>query len=94
VLPVALEVGAGLGGGPDAAALAEVDAKLADLRSLGWPVGLLWFGPLQALPAAWRARGEVPVLVAWAATPPMAEAAHAFLSGRERCGGFLDSVGG
>jgi beta-glucosidase-like glycosyl hydrolase len=95
VLPVVIEVGAGLGGGAlEAERLAEIDAKLADLRGLGWPSGLVWFGPPQSLPDAWRARREAPVLLAWAATPPLALAARAFLAGRADCGGFLDGVGG
>ncbi|HVS19858.1 MAG TPA: hypothetical protein VMT18_14730, partial [Planctomycetota bacterium] len=95
VLPVVVEVGAGLAGGvPDAARLSEIDAKLADLRLLGWPSGLVWFGPPSSLPAAWRERPEAPVLLAWAATPPMAEAARAFLAGHVRAGGFLGPRGG
>lgn len=90
VLPVVCEQVAGSGTyGPDGRALAEIDAKLAALRSLGWPVGLVWMGSPRTIPCAWWERDDVPILVAHAPTPPMAAAVARYLAGRGRPGGSL-----
>jgi hypothetical protein len=90
VLPVVGELRADGGRhGPSRAELAEVDAKVASLRTLGWKVGLVWLASPRALPAAWWSRRDLPVLVAFAPTPPMLEAVERWLRGRSRAGGSL-----
>lgn len=69
--------------------LEEIEAKIASLRSLGWKVALVWLASPRTLPAAWWGRPDLPVLVAFAPTPPLLEAVERWLRGRSRAGGSL-----
>lgn len=80
------------GGGPaglDAARREELEARFHGLLSEGLRVGLLWFASPQALPREWWERPDLPVLVAFAPTPPMVVAAHRFLRGEAGATGSL-----
>jgi hypothetical protein len=90
VIPVVCEVRAFHGGyALSREQLAELDQRVADLRRLGWPVGLLWFGSPQSLPKERWSASQTPLLLAFAPTPPMVDAARRWLAGEVRAGGAL-----
>jgi len=59
---------------------ARLRALLADLGAAGRPVGLVWLASPHHLPEDWRAGAGPPVVVGFAPTPPMVEAARAWLA--------------
>jgi len=67
----------------------ELQARFHGLLSEGVRVGLLWFASPQALPREWWERPDLPVLVAFAPTPPMVVAVHGFLRGEAAATGSL-----
>jgi hypothetical protein len=73
----------------DSLQLAEIDAKLAALRELGWPVGMLWLASPRWLPASWWGRKDAPVLLAFEATTTTLEAVRIWLQGGARANGSL-----
>jgi beta-glucosidase-like glycosyl hydrolase len=66
-----------------------LEARIHGLLSEGVRVGLLWFASPQTLPREWWERPDLPVLVAFAPTPPMVVAAHRFLRGEAAATGSL-----
>jgi beta-glucosidase-like glycosyl hydrolase len=90
VLPVICEVRAFQGGyGLLESETQRLLERIADLRRLGWPVGLAWFGSPQTLPRALWEDPELAILLAHAPTPPMFAAVRAWLEGRVEAGGSL-----
>jgi beta-glucosidase-like glycosyl hydrolase len=95
LLPVACEARAGAGRrGLSAAELADLRMRIASHHRLGWPAALAWFAPPQWLPRGWWERPEVPLLVAFAPSPPMFEALRRVLAGEARPGGSLPCAPG
>ena len=90
VLPVICEVRAFHGGyGLTATELERLLERIAELRRLGWKVGVVWFGSPQTLPQSLWEDPEVPVLLAHAPTPPMFAAVGRWLAGQVEAGGSL-----
>ena len=90
VLPVVCEVRAFHGGyGLSESELARLLARVADLRRLKWPVGLIWFGSPQTVPKALWEDPSLAILLAHAPTPPMFAAVRGWLEGRLEAGGSL-----
>jgi len=83
VLPVVAE------SRPDAQRLSEIGGKLDSLRTLGWPIGLLWMAEPSWLPTAWWTRGRPPILLGFQATPLALQAARRWLQGGARASGSL-----
>jgi hypothetical protein len=73
----------------DAPELAEIDAKVASLLELGWPVGVLWMAEPSWLPTAWWARRKPSILIGFQATALALQAARRWLLGEGRAGGSL-----
>ena len=95
LLPVACEARAGAGRrGLSEAEVADLRARIAARRELGWPVAVAWLAPPQWLPPGWWERPEVPLLVAFAPSPPMFEALRRVLAGEARPGGSLPCAPG
>lgn len=93
VLPVICEVRAFHGGyGLDAEALARLEHRFSELRRLGWPVGIVWFGSPQTLPRRLWEDAAIPILLAHAPTPPMFAAVLAWLEGRVDARGSLPAA--
>jgi beta-glucosidase-like glycosyl hydrolase len=93
VIPVVCEVRAWAGGyGLSQGQFLELEERIRSYRSLGWPVGLCWFGSPQSLPSAWWEDPQLPILLAFAPTPPMFEAVGSWLEGQLRAGGSLPSA--
>ena len=90
VLPVVCEVRAFQGGyGLSESDMARLLERVADLRRLGWPVGIVWFGSPQTLPRSLWEDPALAVLLAFAPTPPMFAAVRGWLEGRFEAGGSL-----
>jgi hypothetical protein len=90
VLPVLCEVRAFQGGyGLSATELSALVARIAELRRLGWPVGVVWFGSPQTVPRRLWEDGAQAILLAHAPTPPMFAAVRGWLEGRLTAGGSL-----
>jgi beta-glucosidase-like glycosyl hydrolase len=90
LLPVVAEVRAYDGRyGIEPDELRALEAKVADLSSLGWRVALAWFAAPETLPEAWHARADLRWVLAFAPTPPMVQAVGDFLRGRARPIGSL-----
>jgi len=90
LLPVVCEVRAFQGGyGLSQSEISRLLERVADLRRLGWPVGLAWFGSPQTLPSALWNDPELAILLAHAPTPPMFAAVRSWLEGRVEAGGSL-----
>jgi beta-glucosidase-like glycosyl hydrolase len=82
VIPVICEARALLGKyGPSAAELLELERSLEADLAAGKQVVLAWFGSPQTVPASWWHAGRVPILLAFAPTPPMFGAVEDFLRG-------------
>jgi hypothetical protein len=95
LLVVPREVRAGSGGTSLAPAQrAELEARIDGLLSEGLQVALLWFASPQTLPRAWWERPDLPVLVAFAPTPPMVQAVQRFLGGDASATGSLPAEPG
>ena len=89
-LPVVCELAAWKGGyGLGPGMLGELEARVVALQGQGRTPGLIWFGSPQSLPRSWWSRAQPPVLLAFAATPPMVAAVGRWLEGRIEAGGSL-----
>ncbi|HUR28946.1 MAG TPA: hypothetical protein VM509_12225, partial [Planctomycetota bacterium] len=90
VLPVICEVRAFQGGyGLSETELAGLLARIAELRRLVWPVGVVWFGSPQTVPRRLWEDESLAILLAHAPTPPMFAAVRGWLEGRLAAGGSL-----
>ena len=90
VLPVVCEVRAFHGGyGLTETEITSLLERVADLRRLKWPVGLIWFGSPQTLPRNLWEDPNLPIVLAHAPTPPMFAAVRAWLQGKIEAGGSL-----
>ncbi|MBM3992225.1 MAG: hypothetical protein FJ298_14625 [Planctomycetes bacterium] len=90
LLPVFCEARAGRGRyGLTAAERAEVEAILARERERGVPVALAWFGSPQSVERALWERADVPILLAYAPTPPLVAAAARAVAALVSGGGDL-----
>ncbi len=90
VLPVVCEVRAFHGGyGLRESETGRLLERVAELRRLGWPVGLIWFGSPQTLPKSLWEDPELAIVLAHAPTPPMFAAVRGWLEGRMQAGGSL-----
>ena len=95
LLLVPSEVAAGSGRyGLDGARRADLEARIDGLLSEGLRVGLVWFASPQTLPRTWWERPDLPVLVAFAPTPPMVQAVRRFLRGEASATGSLPAAPG
>ena len=90
MLPVICEVRAFHGGyGLSTTERERLLERIAELRRLGWPVGLVWFGSPQTLPRTLWEDTSLGVLLAHAPTPPMFAAVRDWLEGRAEAAGSL-----
>ncbi|MBI5432563.1 MAG: hypothetical protein HZA52_07015 [Planctomycetes bacterium] len=69
-----------------------IEAKLADLRRLGWRTAIAWFASPQSLPPGWWGRRDLALVLAFAPTPPMVRAVGDFLQGRVQPLGSLPTT--
>jgi beta-glucosidase-like glycosyl hydrolase len=82
VVPVICEARALLGKyGPSAGELWGLERELDLLLAAGKQVLVAWFGSPQTIPASWWNAGRVPIVLAFAPTPPMFGAVEDFLRG-------------